>query len=362
MELKSTVRSLLQLVPTRVGLVFAIFVPMIFTIIWMTGYSGAAERLDRLHIGLVNEDVQKGAAMAEYVAQHAPFQTEIEPSRQDALAKLNEGKTDMVIVIPADASAEAQERGSAKLTYYVNERNSELVKSVMEGVAGKLTAQLNTVVVPDAKPLPIQAEMVKMNGVSDFSTSMLPMILGFLPYIAVMTMNIQFNLASQILKRQHGRWRLFFARQLLLAAVTVVVPFVLAVICKLFLTVQGSFWQVWGFEMLVFAACIAVTQLAFVLFGNAGPLFNIFLIPIQLMTAGNIISASMLSPLYRHLGAFLPVPNGVQGAMNLVYGGGSLTDYAVSLGLITLTAWGLSVLRIALIKEAPAVVPVQSAA
>ncbi|KAA2297186.1 ABC transporter permease, partial [Clostridioides difficile] len=73
---------------------------------------------------------------------------------------------------------------------------------------------------------PVKAEIIKTNSVSDFATSMLPMILGFITYIASMTMNIQFNITSNIMKRNHSKWEIFWGRQLLLLCIAVIVPLI----------------------------------------------------------------------------------------------------------------------------------------
>lgn len=339
------ISEFLKTKPAKMGITFSIFLPFIFLLIWMTGFNGATERIDQLHVGLVVEN-EESRSIAEFLATEAPFQSVVTSSKEDALSNMDNGKTDMVIVIPGNLQSSSAD-GTEKLTYYINERNSEVVKSVMEGLSRKLTEQLNTIVVSNVQPLPIQTEVIKVNEVSNFSSSMLPMILGFIPYIAMMTMNIQFNIASMIMKRQFGKWELFFGRQMVLAGIAIIVPLLLSVAIKIFLNVEASFWQLWSFEVLVFIASICVTQLGFVLFGTMGPLFNVFLVPFQLMTAGNVIAASMLAPFYRDLGSFLPAPNGIQGAMHLVYGGGTVGDYAVNLAFIAVVTWGLTILRIA---------------
>lgn len=65
------------------------------------------------------------------------------------------------------------------------------------------------------------------------------------------------------------------------------------------------------------------------------------------MTAGNVIAASMLTPFYRNQGAFLPAPNGIQGAMHLVYGGGTVVDYAANLAFIAMVTCGLTIFLLA---------------
>ncbi|RAV02684.1 YhgE/Pip domain-containing protein [Paenibacillus sp. YN15] len=332
--------------PAKLGITFSIFFPFIFLLIWMTGYNGATERIDQLHVGLVVENTEESRDVLEFLTTEAPFQTILASSKEEALVDMDSGNTDMVIVIPANLQTTLVD-GAKSLTYYLNDRNSEIVKSIMEGFSKKLTDQLNIAFVPGAKQLPIQSEIINVNKISNFAISMLPMILGFIPFIALMTMNIQFNIASMIVKRQFGKWELFFGRQLVLASIAIIVPLLLSAAIKMFLPVAASFWQLWSFEVLVFIASICFTQLAFELLGNYGPLLNAFSVPFQLMTAGNIIAVSMLTPFYRDLGSFLPAPNGIQGAMHLVYGGGDVMSYAVNLIMISIVTWGLTVLRIA---------------
>ncbi|MFD2385717.1 YhgE/Pip domain-containing protein [Paenibacillus xanthanilyticus] len=353
---------MLNILQTRIGIVFSIFVPAVFLLIWMTGYNHATDRIDQLRVGLVGSEAAGAEDRIANVMASMPFQVIPQAELDAAMDDMNEGKMDMVIALPAGLAEQAQSGSGARLTYYVNDRSSEVVKAVMEGMAAQLTTALNGVIVPEAKPLPIQGEVVKTNPVSNFATSMLPMILGFIPYIASMTANIQFNISSLRLKREYSKWDIFLSRQLILAGIAIVVPLLMSAATKLFLVVEASFWQLWGFEMLVFAASLTVTQFAFAYFGNAAPLFNVLLIPVQLMTAGNIISTSMLSPFYRDLGSFLPVPNAVDGAMRLVYGGGTIFGSAIGLAMITVAALGLTILRIALSERGKAALPLKAAA
>lgn len=119
----------------------------------------------------------------------------------------------------------------------------------------------------------------------------------------------------------------------------------------LFSDVASSFAIMWGFQVLVFLSCICLTQMSFVLFGNAGPLFNVALVPIQLMTAGNIIPVVMLTPFYRHIGSFLPVPNAIQGYLKLIYNGEAVTQYVIHLLLISIVTWGITILRLSFVKQ-----------
>lgn len=349
MNIQQSFKDLMKITQTKIGLVFAIFVPLFFVIVWMTGYHGATDRIDQLQVAIVNEDGVRGEAIQQGIADNAPFQVEMASDLEEAQARMDKGDYSMVIAIPADFTQEMSS-GAAVLTFYVNQAGSEVAISMLEQAALQLTDQLGQQGPSGA----VQANVVKMHGVADFATSMLPMLLGFISYIAMMTMNIQFNISSQIMKRNHSKWEIFWSRQILLALIAIVVPFIITGAAMLFTDVASSFMAMWGFHVLVFAASIAVTQMSFALFGNAGPLFNVALVPIQLMTAGNIIPQSMLAPFYRHIGSFLPAPNAIQGYLKLIYNGESVTTYVINLILIALVAWVITVVRVASEKKAVA--------
>jgi len=156
-----------------------------------------------------------------------------------------------------------------------------------------------------------------------------------------------------MLGRKYDRWKIFWARQLLLLIVCIVAPLIITSVAMLFVTPVASFWEMWGFHILVYIACVCLTQMSFVLFGGLGALFNVAMIPFQLMTAGNIIATEMLTPFYRHIGDFLPASNAVRGYVRLIYSGASVTSVVINLILIALVTWGITCARMAL-HRAPA--------
>lgn len=336
-------KSFMKAPTTAVGMVFGLIVPLLFIVIWMTGYDGATERLDKLHVAIVTSEGSQGAGIADHIASEAPFYTERMTNMDDAQAKMNDGELHMIISISDSLVSQATEGGNGVITYYVNEANSELAKAIMQSVATQITQEVSGSL-SGVTELPVHQELVKTNSVSNFSTSMLPMILGFISYIAVMTMNIQMNLSSMKLQREFSKWEIFFARQKLYVLMIILFPLLITGVSMLFVEVHSSFLTMWAFHMLVYTACICVTQMGFALFGQAGPLFNVALVPLQLLTAGNIIPAAMLTGFYRHLGSFLPAPNGIQGYMKLIYGsGGSISANVINLILISAVCWGVTV-------------------
>ncbi|MFB5676365.1 YhgE/Pip domain-containing protein [Paenibacillus terreus] len=355
-------KNYLKFTQTKVGLVFACVVPLLFVLIWMTGYQGATERIDQLNAALVNEDGEQGLTVQEHIEQNAPFHVDVLNSSEEAQSLMNEGRYVMVIVIPEGFNETIHSSHSADLTFYVNQGNADIAKTIAEQAAVQIStevgqgisAELNSAVdktLEEFLSSPVQVKLVQTNQIGDFATSMLPMILGFITYIAMMTANIQFNISSMMMKRSHPKWQIFWSRQFLLLCISVIVPLIVDGVALLFTDASSPYGQLYIYHVLVFLACACFTQMAFALFGNAGPLFNVAMVPLQLMTAGNIIPADMLTPFYRHIGSFLPAPNGIQGFMRLIYSGSPVSVFAIHLLLICIATWGITLLRVALQKE-----------
>lgn len=299
---------------TKVGLVFAIVVPLLFLVVWMTGYQGTTERLDQLNVGVVGE------ANDSFIQslQQAPFTVQAVATETKGLQALDANEVDLVL---------QKDDTSRQLTAHVSQTNAEFANAILERATETISKQLN------GEPT-FTTSIVTEHAVSDFALSMLPLVLGFVIYIATMTMGIQFNLVSTILKSRHTKWDLFWSRQLLHGIVLLVVPLLLVSMAHLLTDINTPFIKLWAFELLVVATCIAVTQMNFAIFGPVAPLINVALIPFQLMTAGNIVPAKMLAPFYQSLGTFLPVPNAVSGFGRLLFMDGSVGTQVLHLSVL----------------------------
>ncbi|WP_214801260.1 ABC transporter permease [Exiguobacterium sp. ERU656] len=339
-----TMKDVFAITQTKVGLMFALVVPVLFLVIWMTGYQGATERLDQLRVAVVAD--QGSANFYQQFKAESPFTVLQVNSTEAGLKQLDQGDVEMVLV--ADLTNEQ------RLTFHVNQANAEFANGILKQGAGQIVNQLNG-------DVPFTSDIIIEHHVSEFSTSMLPIILGFVIYIAVMTMGIQFNLVTQTLQKQHQKWSLFWSKQLLHGIVLVVVPLVMVTIAFLFSDSAASFLKVWGFQVLLTAACISVTQMNFAIFGPIAPLVNVALIPFQLMTAGNIVPPSMLAPFYQSLGQFLPVPNAVAGLTRLIYFDGDISKYAFNLVMILIVTLGVTLIVTAIRREQAHIVEVKQA-
>jgi len=304
---------------TKVGLVFAIVVPLLFLVVWMTGYQGTTERLDQLNVGVIGE------ANDPFVKslKEAPFTVQAMATEAKGLEALDANEVDLVL---------QKDDATRQLTAHVSQTNAEFANAILERATETIGKQLN------GEPT-FTTSIVTEHAVSDFALSMLPLVLGFVIYIATMTMGIQFNLVSTILSSRHMQRDLFWSRQLLHGIVLLIVPLLLVSVAYLLTDITTPFMKLWAFELLVVATCIAVTQMNFALFGPIAPLVNVALIPFQLMTAGNIVPAKMLAPFYQSLGTFLPVPNAVSGFSRLLFMNGDIGSQVMSLSLIALSSF-----------------------
>lgn len=82
------------------------------------------------------------------------------------------------------------------------------------------------------------------------------------------------------------------------------------------------------------------------------------MIPLQLMTAGNILSEKLLVGIYQHIGAFLPAPNAMRGFMKLIYQEGSVSVFIINLLLISIVCWAITLLRLTFHRET--IIPVNA--
>lgn len=78
---------------TKVGLVFAIVVPLLFLIVWMTGYEGTTERLDQLNVGVVGEVNDPFVKSLK----EAPFTVQTLATEAKGLEALDANEVDLVL-------------------------------------------------------------------------------------------------------------------------------------------------------------------------------------------------------------------------------------------------------------------------
>ncbi len=329
---------------TKVGLMFALIVPVLFLVVWMTGYHGATDRLDQLRIAVVKDETT--TELYKKLQSDSPFSLKEVSSETEGMKQLDAGEVEMVLV--------ADLIDKKKMTFYVNQANAEFANGILKQATAEITQGIN------GQPA-VSSDIIIEHQVSDFSMSMLPLLLGFVIYIAVMTMGIQFNLVTQILQKRFSKWSLFWSKQLLHGIVLLVVPLVMVSLAFAFADIETSFFKVWAFQLLLTATCISVTQMNFAIFGPIAPLVNVALIPFQLMTAGNIVPPSMLAPFYQTIGHYLPVPNAVGGLTRLIYFDGDISSFILRLTVILLVTVAVTLILTAVRRDQAHIVEMKRA-
>jgi len=346
---------------TWIGMMTAIMFQLIFSIIWMTGYSGVIENSKHLTIAVVNEDAGIGGQIGEKLSGSLPFQVVRVDSQDEALNKLDAREVQMVLHIPADFSQKLQTPGAVgELAYTINESNPSLVKSIMSGVSDTVTqtvnkeavvsgaaAVLKQMQVPEAQAAGmaqglaerVASKVTYTNPVDGMNNQMVPMMIVLASYVGAMIMAMNMEQSAMFVSGTVGKWQRLAVRSIL----NVVSAFIVALTgTSLVLALGGQaehgFFTMWMFQTLFVMTFMFVSQIFVLLFGMAGMVFNIIMLSVQLVTSGALVPRQMLSDVYHTISDYLPATFAVEGSMNLLFGGPSVGPAAASLIAIMLAA------------------------
>jgi YhgE/Pip-like protein len=381
--MKSALTAFFKRPTTFIGIATAVLFQVVFSVVWMTGYDGITDRMDRLHVAVVNEDAGFGAQVAQQLKSTLPVQVETAVSLEIAQQRLDERKLQMIIRIPAGFSERAAAPdNTAAISYIINESNPALIKSMMTSIAADVTAAVNkqaisagagsmlgqlnvpaeqTTVISGALAERVTSDIQSVNPVDGINNQMLPMMMVLASYVGAMIMGMNLEQSSMAIRAQSGRWQRFGARTLINLAAAVVVSLVgTSLVMALGGQSEQSFIALWGFEALFILTFMFVSQLFLILFGMAGMLFNILLLSAQLVSSGAMMPRELLSDFYANLSNVFPATYAVEGSMNLLFGGPATLHPTVGLLLILGAAVLVSVIVIALRKDSavlPAAVP-----
>ena len=384
MALATALQAFMKRPTTIMGIGTALLFQLIFSVVWMTGYDGITDRTDKLRIGVVNEDRQLGAAVAASLAEQLPVQVEAVNELGAAQRMLDERELQMVVHIPADFSARAQAADeTAAISYTINESNASLIKSMMSGIAGQITAAVNKQAIAGGASqmlagleLPEQqvrqiagalservaSEFTYTNPVQGVNNQMVPMMMVLASYVGAMIMGMNLEQSNMAIASQTGRWQRFGAR----VAINLVSSAVVALVgSSLVLALGGQsesgFLAMWGFQTLFILTFMFVSQLFLIFFGLGGMLFNIALLSAQLVSSGAMMPRELLSDFYNGLSTIFPATYAVEGSMNLLFGGPGVGHASAGLLIVLAAAVVLGIAGTALRKApggAPAGMPV----
>lgn len=350
----NTLKQFFKIPGTYVGIVVALAFQLIFFCVWLTAYDGVYERANEMRIAIVNQDANMGSKIAQGLQNNLPFQVKKERSIEKAKEEMDKHAYDMIIEIPPSFSKDISEKGKANLKFHINQASAMMAKQMMEGaakqvrdnvnkeisgykqqaVAGKLQV-MDQGIAAAIKGLTedsVGFAIYKVNDAKGFSINMVPLMIVLASFVGAMIMSMELSKASQIVERGLGN---FFSRQLINVVVAVVLAIITVILMKFFhIQMQKPIFTVWLFQTIVFFAFLSLTQMFLNLFGNAGMLFNILSLSLQLVSAGVMVPHVMLSHTYQTIGTLLPATYAADGYYTIIFGGESLTKNIMYLCMI----------------------------
>ncbi|MCE5172745.1 ABC transporter permease [Paenibacillus profundus] len=360
MSVKSAYLHLLKSPTVMIGMITALIFQVLFSLIWLTGYDHLTDNVNRFVIAVVNEDQAIGKQAVQGMMEKLPFQIKEEASLEQAMTQLDERKLQMVVHIPENFSKQLMDpTQKAVVTYSVNESNPSMMKSVMQSVASQLTTSLNEqavrtgminvlekVQIPqlqanslsESMAARVVADMDNIHPISNFSWTMVPMMLLLASFVGCMLFAMEMNKAAKTIKQTCGRWTLLTARSLLNITASLVITTVgTGMVTLMGVHSEQGFAVMWLFQLAYVITFLFVAQLSFYIFSDAGAWVNIALLSIQLITSGAMLPRELLPTFYRTISDYSPATYAVNGIMNLVNGGPAISNSINSLLFILAT-------------------------
>nr|WP_240528066.1 ABC transporter permease [Bacillus cereus] len=335
-------KQFLKMPGTYIGIVVALAFQLIFFCIWLTAYDGVNERANEMKIAIVNQDANMGSKIGEELKKNLPFQVTKEKSMETAKREMDKHSYDMIIEIPASFSKNISEKGKTDLNFHINQANSMMAKQMMEGVAKQVHDNVNKEIsnykrqivtgkLQDMSPENIEViksltgdsvgfTVYKVHNAEGFSVNMVPLMIVLASFVGAMVMSVEL---SKVAKEVGGDWSNFLSRQAINGIVSILLACITIGLMKGFqVESQETIGNVWLFQAIVFFAFLSLTQMFLVLFGNAGMLFNIISLSLQLVSSGVIVPHAMLSKTYQTIGELFPATYAAEGYFAIVFGGG----------------------------------------
>lgn len=368
---------------TLLGIAAAIAFQLIFVVVWLTGYDGVYDRTDQFSIGIVNDDQELGEEIVKEIKDRDLFQIKEYKQYTEAIQELDERNVNMLIHIPDNMMKQLQNNETVSIDYFINQSAPTLTKQMMEKAANTLNSQVNRqvretidaqiaenippmvaaeapneemkaiieevasqvvdLVQENTQVNPLNANIEKTNEKEGFAITMVPLLIVLASYISAMLISQYLQITNGRLKQEHGRFSLFFGRQII--NILLALGISLLTVCLMYLfniELDYNFIALWGFQAILLFSFLAISQLFVMLFGNPGMIFNIALTATQLVSSGAIVPRELLPSFYFELGKLLPATYGVNSYFSLIYGGGNLGSDLKHLAIIIVVLLGLA--------------------
>ncbi|MGE6550055.1 YhgE/Pip domain-containing protein [Bacillus mycoides] len=351
-----TLKQFLKRPGTYVGMVVALSFQLIFFCVWLTAYDGVNERADQMRIAIVNEDGNIGNKIAEGLQRNLPFKVKAEQSVEKANKEMNDHLYDMIIEIPTSFSKDINETGKANLNFHINQANAMMAKQMMEGAAKQIRDNVNKEIAGYKKQAiagklqavgPENLGMIKgltedsigftvhkVNDAKGFSANMVPLMMVLASFVGAMIMSMEL---SKVAKEVKNGWSNFVSRQIINGTVSILLACITIGLMEGFqIEMHETVWSILMFQAIVFFAFLSLTQMFITVFGNAGMIFNIISLSLQLVSSGVIVPHAMLSKTYQTIGELFPATYAANGYYTIIFGGVNLAENIISLLLIIL--------------------------
>ncbi|MFC3749121.1 YhgE/Pip domain-containing protein [Paenibacillus sp. GCM10012306] len=371
--------KLLKQPATIIGIITTLLFQVFFSLIWITGYDHVTTRTDQLPIAIVNEDGAAGQTIADSIAGSLHFRTETEITLPDAQNDLEHRRLRFIIHLPQGFTSQLSDPyATAKVNYILNESNPQMVSSVMQSVAAKVTESLNehtrtttlngvlnSMKIPEA-----QAEIIRKSSgqrvssdlqvvhpLRNFSSAMVPLMVVTASFTGAMFLTMSLSKASSTLTGTAGKWKTLSAHFIIIGATAIIGSLVgTSMMNGLGIHSGYGFITMWLFEFVVLLSCMTIANLSLLLLGDIGAWLNIALLSIQMLASGATVPRDMLSTFYQSIGLFSPAYYAVDGMFTLLIGGSDLSSDLWPLIYIGATAVAISILLTSIRRE-PATTP-----
>ncbi|MGE1126968.1 YhgE/Pip domain-containing protein [Bacillus wiedmannii] len=363
-----TLKQFLKIPGTYIGMVVALSFQLIFFCVWLTAYDGVNERVDQMRIAIVNEDGNIGSKIAEGLQRNLPFQVKAEQSVEKANKEMNDHMYDMIIEIPASFSKDINETGKSNLNFHINQANAMMAKQMMEGAAKQIRDNVNKEITSYKKQAivgklqaagPENVEVIKsltedsigftvykVNDAKGFSANMVPLMMVLASFVGAMIMSMEL---SKVAKEVKNGWSNFVSRQVINGTVSILLACITIGLMRGFqIEIHEAVWSIWMFQAIVFFAFLSLTQMFITVFGNAGMIFNIISLSLQLVSSGVIVPHEMLSKTYETIGELFPATYAANGYYTIIFWGVSLEKNIISLLVIIFVTQLVAVITVSI--------------
>lgn len=338
---------------TWIGVGAAVMFQLVFGLVWMTGYDGVSDRMNELKAAIVADP--QAAPIVQTLANQLPIEIVSMEQLQAAQDALQARDIQMILHLQMVSNADANGGAMPKiqLTTYINEANASMLKSMMTSISAKVEEGLSHAQLQQAaaasgnealaallQSTSVDAQTVVLNEAGGMNRQMIPLMMVLASYVGAMLMALNLEQSAQAVAPAIGRWRRFIVRVIMnLSTAIVVSAFGTSLVALLGGAISGGAWQLFAFQTVLVAVFMFTAQMFVLLFGQGGMVFNIILLSVQLVTSGAMVARPLLSNGYRVVSDWLPATYGVDGIMNILFGGtGTSADMSalLTIGLIVL--------------------------